>query len=80
MLATTLLYILIPTILFFLSAHYKKQYNETKNTLKQLSSLLDTINNAIDDNKLTQYEIKQIISQCKTLINNKRGKNARRKW
>jgi len=73
----TLISIIATAVLLFLSSHFNKQYKKAKEVLKQISHLLETIDYAIEDNKLTTEEIQQIIKQCKALIRDLEGKNVR---
>lgn len=69
MIDTSIIAMLSTACLLFITIHLNRRYNNAITKLKQISSLLETITNAVDDDKITKEEIQQIINQCQSIIN-----------
>jgi len=59
----------LTVLLAILSYYLNKKYNKAKNTLKALSDALDETYRALEDNKITQDEMKGLIAKWKAVIN-----------
>jgi len=56
-------------ILLILSALFGKKYRDAKKFLKELAEAIEETYKAIEDNKVTEQELKNVIKQWRDVLN-----------
>jgi len=63
-----ILSLVINIILFIVSLFFYDRYKKFKELLSNIIDLLEMINESLEDNKINQNELKEIIKRLKTII------------
>ena len=60
--------VVLNAVFLVLSVVFGKKYSDAKKLLKELAEALDTTYKAIEDNKITERELKDVIKQWRDVL------------
>lgn len=60
-------------VLGVLAIYFGSKYRKVKNAMKELAEAINTTYKALEDNKLTEEELKQLIKEWKDFISSLEG-------